>query len=143
MHLTRTIRTRKTRTKKSEKNLEPGLKSDNLTATPNHGATNNQPTNHQMIKITNQNDVSAAFAKFQPAPDGASPTCRVFAGQWESANLQEWAERGTIDGVPARVFYAFENSECESEDASDYPWDAEHISEIQIAEKYDGEFEVL
>ena len=96
-----------------------------------------------MIKITNQNDIAAAFAKFAAGHDGASPTCRVFSGQWESANLQEWAERGTIDGVPARVFYAFENSECESEDAHDYPWDADHISEIQIAEKYDGEFESL
>jgi len=95
-----------------------------------------------MIKITNQNDVSAAFAKFQPDPDGA-----ILHAEYTAANgrvlTQEWAECGTIDGVPARVFYAFENSECESEDASDYPWDADHISEIQIAEKYDGEFESL
>lgn len=85
-----------------------------------------------MIHITNQNDVTAAMAEFKSGPDGAFPTCAVFPGQWEQANCQEWQENGTIHGKPAKVYYLFENRECESEDASDYPFDAAHVSRIEI-----------
>lgn len=85
-----------------------------------------------MIQITNQNDIDAAMEHFSPGPDGAFPTCCVFPDQWLRDNCQEWSETGTIHGKPAKVFYLFENRECESEDASDYPFDSAHVSRIEI-----------
>lgn len=85
-----------------------------------------------MIHMTNQNDITAAMEQFRTGPDGAFPTGRALPGQWEQANCQEWQETGTIHGKPARVLYLLENRECESEDASDYPFDAAHVSRIEI-----------
>ena len=82
--------------------------------------------------ITDQNNIAAAMQQFRPRLDGAFPTGRALPGQWEQANCQEWQETGTIHGKPARVLYLLENRECESEDASDYPFDAAHVSRIEI-----------
>lgn len=97
-----------------------------------------------MTTITDTAAITDTFAKFEPDPYGAYATCRCLPGQWEQENCQEWAEHGTIDGKAAKVFYLFENSECESEDAGNYPWNAEHVSKIEVAEKdEDGDFETL
>lgn len=95
-------------------------------------ATNNynQPTN--MITITNTDDIAAANAKFQPSADGAYATCRCLPGQYAQENQQEWAERGTIEGKYATVYYIFDNSEAEVEDGADMPFDVDHISKIEI-----------
>ena len=85
-----------------------------------------------MITITNTADITAAFAEFQPSADGAYATCRCIPGQYASENQQEWAERGTIKGKAAKVFYIFENSEADVEDGADMPFDADHISHIVI-----------
>lgn len=88
--------------------------------------------------------IPAAFAQFQSGKNGAFATCRCLPGQWQQDNCQEWAEHGTINGSPAKVYYMFENSECTSEDAGDYPFDAEHVSKIEVAEKdQDGDYEQL
>lgn len=57
---------------------------------------------------------------------------------------QEWAEAGTVEGVPAKVYYIFSAEEAADEDASNYPFDADHVSRIEIAEKdEDGDYETL
>lgn len=96
-----------------------------------------------MITITTTDCIEPAFEKFKSL-SGAYAICRVLPGQWEQANCQEWAERGTIEGVPAKVTYLFENSEAESDDGGDIPFDAAHITKIEIAEKdEDGEYESI
>jgi hypothetical protein len=90
-----------------------------------------------MKTITDTAAITAANAKFQPRADGAYATCRCLPGQYAQENQQEWAERGTIEGRAAKVYYIFENSEAEVEDGIEMPFDADHISRIEIAE--DGE----
>lgn len=87
------------------------------------------------MKITDTNKIQAANAKFQPSADGAYATCRCLPGQYAQENQQEWAERGTIDGKAATVFYIFENSEAEVEDGADMPFDVDHITHIEIEEE--------
>jgi hypothetical protein len=97
-----------------------------------------------MKTIESTAEIKDAFAQFEPAADGAFATCRLLPGQWEQWTRQEWAERGTINGTPAKVYYMFENRECESEDAGDYPWDFEHVNRIEIAEQDDdGDYDQL
>ena len=86
------------------------------------------------MKITDTNKIKAINAKFKPSTDGAYATCRCLPGQYAQENQHEWAERGTIDGKSATVFYLFENSEAEVEDGADIPFDADHISHIEIEE---------
>ena len=83
------------------------------------------------MRITDTNEIQAANAKFQPSSDGAYATCRCLPSQY----AQEWAERGTIDGNAATVFYVFENSEAGVEDGADMPFDVDHITHIQIEEE--------
>ena len=85
-----------------------------------------------MITITNTDDITAAFAEFSPSADGAYATCRCLPGQYASENQQEWAERGTIEGKDATIYWLFENSEAEVEDGADMPFDPDHISHIEI-----------
>ena len=92
-----------------------------------------KPT-HKM-KITDINEIKSANSKFKPDADGAYATCRSLPGQYAQENQQEWAERGTIDGKAAKVFYLFENSEAEVEDGADMPFDADHITHIEIEEE--------
>ena len=72
------------------------------------------------------------LAKFAPL-DEAYATGRCLPGQYSHGNQQEWAQRGSMGGQPVTVYWIFENSECDSDDASDYPFDAGHIDRI-IAE---------
>ena len=59
-------------------------------------------------------------------------------------NYQEWAELCTINGSPAKIYWIFENSDCESEDAGNYPWTAANVSKIEIAEKdEDGDYDLI
>jgi hypothetical protein len=96
-----------------------------------------------MITITTANEIAAAYDKAEKQ-EGAFATCRCLPGQWEQENEQEWAEHCEIEGVPAKVFYIFSNEEAEVEDGGDMPWDADHVSKIQLAEKdEDGDFETL
>lgn len=85
-----------------------------------------------MITITNTDDIAAAFAEFFSSAHGAYATCRCLPGQYASENQQEWAESGTIEGKDATVFYRFENREAEVEDGDDMPFDADHITHIEI-----------
>lgn len=71
------------------------------------------------------------YRRFKPSPDGAYATCRVLQGQYDQANRQEWEERGTIDGIPVRVLYLFDNLEAEKEDGSDIPFDLDHVTGIE------------
>lgn len=99
-----------------------------------------QPTKI-MITITNTNDIAAIYDK-TTNHQGAYATCRVI--DHEAPGCQEWAEHCKIEGVPAKVYYIFEDEEAEVEDASDMPWDAEHVSKIKLAEKdEDGDYENL
>jgi hypothetical protein len=61
---------------------------------------------------------------------GANPTCRAIV----VPGLQEWAERCLIEGRPAQVFYIFDAEEAEVEDGADMPFDADHVSRIEIEE---------
>jgi hypothetical protein len=88
-----------------------------------------------MIKITDKNDIAAALEKFEADGNGADATCRVLPGQWEQENCQEWAERGTLFGKPAKIYYLFEVDEIEDEDSGRWPWDAAHITKIDVAEE--------
>ena len=85
-----------------------------------------------MITITNTDDIAAAFEVFVPSSAGAYATCRSLPGQYAQTNQQEWAERGTIKGKDATIFWIFENSEAEVEDGAEIPFDAGHISHIVI-----------
>ncbi|MFZ4536916.1 hypothetical protein [Propionivibrio sp.] len=97
-----------------------------------------------MKNITNQNEINEAFAKFQPDGDGAYATGACLPGQYQQENMQQWAERGTIDGAPAKIYFLFENSEAEVEDGVDMPFDAAHIDSIDLAEAdEDGDYETL
>ena len=87
------------------------------------------------MKITDINEIKTANAKFKPSADGAYATCRSLPGQYAQENQQEWAERGTIDGKAAKVFYIFENSEAEVENGVDMPFNADHITHIEIEEE--------
>ncbi len=98
-----------------------------------------------MITITDRNEIEAANNNFKADRDGAYPTCRCLPGQYEQENCEEWAERGEINGTPAKVFYIFDRTEDGIDsDPETYPWDAEHITKIELAEKdEDGDFEAL
>ena len=97
-----------------------------------------------MKTITTESEIASTFAKFAPNGDGAFATCRLIEGAESAMDPQEWAERGTVDGAPAMVYYIFAEEEASSEDASEYPWDEEHISKIEIAEQdEDGDYETL
>ena len=96
-----------------------------------------------MKTYTEQNDIENNF-DLAEGSGNAFPTGRCLQGQWEQENCQEWAEEATINGDPAMITYLFENDECTSEDAGDYPWDSAHISKIEVAEKdEDGDFETF
>lgn len=101
----------------------------------------NKPTNN-MITITNADNITAAFAKFQSGRDDAFPTCRCMPAPWDDA--QEWAQYGEIEGVPVKVYYIFEEADVIDLEADSYDWIATSISKIEVAEKdEDGEFETL
>jgi len=87
------------------------------------------------MKITDINEIKSANSNFTPSADGAYATSRCLPGQYAQENQQEWAERGTIEGKSAKVFYLFENSEAEVEDGADMPFDVDHITHIEIEEE--------
>jgi hypothetical protein len=72
-----------------------------------------------------------AFEKFIPESE-AYATCRVLEGQWEKANLTEYAQKGTIDGAKVTVFWLFFIHEL-FEDASLISFDAQHVAKIVYA----------
>lgn len=87
-----------------------------------------------MRTIENETEILEALSSTQNHK-GAFATCRVLPGKHEQENCQEWGEHCELHGAPATIFYLFDNSECEDEDASNYPWDAEHVSKIHVSEK--------
>jgi len=91
-----------------------------------------------MITITYKYAITVAYKKTTKY-DKAYATCRMI--KHSHPDCQEWAAHCEIEGVPAKVYYIFRNDECEG---SDMPWDSEHVSKIEIAEKdEDGKFEKL
>jgi hypothetical protein len=95
-----------------------------------------------MKTITNQNDIAAAFEKFQPSADGAYPTSRCMPAPLDDS--QEWAERGEIEGVPAKVYYIFGNADVAGLEADSYDWSETSISKIEVAEKDEnGDYDEL
>jgi hypothetical protein len=69
------------------------------------------------------------LAKFAPAKSGAFATSRCLPNGLQDTH-QEWCERGTIDGGNVEIYWLFSNEEASVEDASDMPFDAEHIDRI-------------
>jgi hypothetical protein len=105
------------------------------------GDTNTKP-NTKMTTITDTAAITEAFAKFQAGRDGAFPTSRCMPAPWDDA--QEWAEYGEIEGVPAKVYYIFENADVADLEADSYDWSETSISKIEVAGKdEDGDFETL
>lgn len=97
-----------------------------------------------MKTINTESEIVSTLAKFRPDSDGAYCTNNVHPGASSAMDPQEWAERGTVDGVPAKVYYLFSEEEASSEDAGDYPWDADHVWKIEIAEQdEDGDYDRL
>ena len=97
--------------------------------------TTSKSNTTKIMKIETTTEIQSAFVKFAPSNDGAFATGRCLSGQWEQANQQEWAERGTIDGTAATVYYIFDNAEANVEDGADMPFDSDHISYIEIEEE--------
>ncbi len=94
-----------------------------------------------MKTIINTDDIQAAYDK-TAKHKGAFATCRVIDNEFPCC--QEWAEHCEIEGVPAKVYYIFKDEEAEVEDGGDMPWDADHVSKIELAEKdEDGDYENL
>lgn len=89
---------------------------------------------HKTMKITDSNEIESALAQFRASSNGAQPTNRLIPGASSAMDPQEWSERGTINGQSAEVFYIFSEEEASSEDAENYPWDAEHVDRIEIEE---------
>lgn len=88
------------------------------------GESNSVNQLHQM-KIIASNEIQAALIGFTPSKEGAYPTGRCLPGLCGSEQ-QEWAENITLaDGRSATQFWIFENDDCTSEDAGDYPWSQE------------------
>tara|TARA_R110000868_G_scaffold172275_2_gene408132 strand:+ start:1259 stop:1555 length:297 start_codon:yes stop_codon:yes gene_type:complete len=98
-----------------------------------------------MITITNTEDITSEFEKFTSDRDGAYLTCRSLNGYYLAQNCDEWAEYGLIDGEPAKVYYIFDRMEDGIDgDPETYPWDADNVTRIEIAEKdEDGEYESI
>ena len=86
------------------------------------------------MKIETTTEIQSAIVKFTPSNDGAFATCRCLPGQWEQENQQEWAERGTIEGKAATVYYIFDNAEA-MVDGCCLIFHADHISYIEIEEE--------
>lgn len=84
------------------------------------------------MKITDSAEIAQLIKNFSPSTDGAYATCRVLEGQYAQANQQEWAERGTLNGEAATVYYIFANSEAVVEDGADMSFDVAHIDRIEM-----------
>jgi hypothetical protein len=96
-------------------------------------------TKIKMKTITDTAAITEAFAKFEASQEGAFPTSRCMPAPWDDA--QEWAECGEIEGVPAKVYYIFENADVADLEADSYDWSDSSISKIEVAEKdEDGDF---
>lgn len=88
-----------------------------------------------MKNITDQTEITKLFNdEFEPGADGAYATCRLIDGADSAMDPQEWCEYGTIGGAKAAVYYIFSGDEASAEDAESYPWDADHVDRIVIAE---------
>jgi hypothetical protein len=87
------------------------------------------------MKITDTNEISASLENFKPCSQGAFPTGRLIQGADSAMDPQEWAERGTVDGKEATVFYIFSEEEASPDDAENYPWDINHINHIEIEDE--------
>lgn len=97
-----------------------------------------------MKTIDTKKEIEEAFIIFQADRAGAYATCRLLQGANSAMDPQEWAEHGQINGTPAKVYYLFSEAEASDEDATNYPWDTDHISKIEIAEKdEEGEYDDL
>jgi hypothetical protein len=98
-----------------------------------------------MITITDSDTIATLFRDFKSGSQGAYATCRALTGQYEQANCEEWAEHGTHNGQPCKVYYFFDRTTDGIDgDAETYPWDDEHITKIEFAEKdEDGDYETL
>lgn len=70
----------------------------------------------------------------------AQPTSRLLSGTNDHWAAEEWVADGTTpDGHKCQVFYLFSSDEIitedgESLDADCYPWDAEHVSRVVLAD---------
>jgi hypothetical protein len=98
-----------------------------------------------MTTITDTAAIATLFCDFKSDPEGAYATCRCLPGQYERDNCEEWAERGTINGQPCKVYYIFDRTEDGIDgDPETYPWDENHVTKIHVAEKDEyGEYEAI
>ena len=81
--------------------------------------------------MTRQETSADLFRKFQPDGDQAFPTRRCLPNGMQDSH-QEWAERGTIDGKEATIYWLFANEDADKEDGFEIPFDADHIDRIVI-----------
>ena len=82
-----------------------------------------------MITITKTDDIAAAYEQ-STNHKGAYATCRILDNH--QPDCQEWAEHCEIAGVPATIYYIFDDADCQVEDASDMLWDAKNVSKIEM-----------
>jgi hypothetical protein len=89
------------------------------------------------VQYTNGDAKPEAFVAFGAfdATDNAEPSSRVLDGSIDHGFAEEWLEPGTvvIDGQarPAVRVFLFDESDI-TEQAEDYPWDAEHCARILL-----------
>lgn len=81
-----------------------------------------------MITITDYENISEVYSKFQPDQSGASPTGRSIPTILE--DCQEWAAKGKIGDMNATVYYLL----YPWEDAVNMVWDADSVHKIEIIE---------
>jgi hypothetical protein len=79
--------------------------------------------------ITDPDTIREISDAFRPNV-AAYPTNRPLPGSDSALDPQEWAERGTYQGMPCVVYYLFSGAEGDAEDAADMPWDSVHIDRI-------------
>ncbi len=66
------------------------------------------------------------FERFEPDGDGAEHTCSV-----RDDGLNEWSERGHIDGAPVRVYWLLDDDEQPDGDGREGKFDLAHLDRIE------------
>lgn len=93
-----------------------------------------------MKTITDKTEIENLFNEASKH-QGAFATCRVL----QEIDCQEWAEHCEINETPAKIYWIFEDWECDVEDGADMPWfDMDNVTKIELAEKdEDGDWDNL
>jgi len=91
-----------------------------------------------VMRTNNGNVLSMVAADEFISSGNAEPTSRVLDGSCDHGYAQEWAEPGTIRGCVCQLIYLFRESDCDHEEAEDYPWNDNMVRIIlDAAEDWD------